>query len=282
MVAIGTMNMLKVASIMKYGAQLVGGDGGDIFLPAVEVPPDCRPGDELEVFVFTDREGILRATAQKPKAMVGQFATLQVVANAEAGTFLDWGLRNDLFVPKGEQLVKMVEGQAYVVFLTIDPERGRIIASSKLDKFFSRQAPPYSEGEAVDLVVYAKTELGYKAVVNGRHGGLLYRNEVFQEMSVGQELQGYIKKIREDFKIDLILQPSGYQKVADVSQTILQTIIEQGGKVDLTDKSSSADIYARFRVSKKTFKKAVGALYKKKLITINAGDISVVGKDSEG
>lgn len=276
MVEIGRINKLAVKRITDNGAFLDAGEAGDIFLAREDVPADCQAGDGVEAFVYVDRDRVLRATTTIPIATVGQFAILQVVANAEAGTFMDWGLKNDLFVPKGEQLIKMVEGQSYVVFITLDEESGRVVASSKLDKFFSRQPPPYREGEKVDLLVYDQTELGYKAVVNGRHGGLIYKNEVFQNICIAQQLKGYIKKIREDFKIDLSLQPCGYQKVADVSLAVLQTIIDLGGTVAVTDKSSSAEIYARFGVSKKTFKKALGALYKQRLVAIEAKEIKLI------
>ncbi len=276
MVQIGRINKLAVNKIRDYGAHLDGGESGDIILPKRYVPPNCSPGDEIEVFVYVNREGRMRASIQRPYATVGQFAKLRVVANTASGSFLDWGLQKDLLVPKKEQHGKMEEGKSYVVFVFLDEKTRRITASAKLDKFLSPQPPDYDEGKEVDLIIYDKTDLGYKAVVNNSHGGMVYKNEVFQKLHIGQELKGYIKKIRTDNKIDLSLQPSGYQKVDAVSRAILNTLKKHGGRIAVTDNSKPAEIYALFGVSKKTFKKAIGALYKKRLITIDTNGIRLV------
>jgi len=269
MAQIGRINKLTIKRTRDYGAHLDGGESGDILLPISEVPEGCQAGDEVIVFVYADKRERLRATTKKPKATVGQFARLWVVANASAGTYLDWGLQKDLFVPKSEQLVKMEKGRSYGVFVFLDPKTNRITASAKLDKFLSQQSPNYEEGEEVDLIIYDQTDLGYKALVNHAHGGMVYKNEVFQKLHIGQQLQGFIKKIREDHKIDLSLQRSGYQGVDDISRTMLKTIKDHGGRIAVTDKSPPEEIYALFGVSKKIFKKAIGALYKKRLITID-------------
>lgn len=276
MAEIGRTNKLKIKRMRDYGAHLDGGELGDILLPKKYVPEKCQPGDKVEVFVYVGGEDCLRATTQKPYATVGQFAKLRVVANSSSGAFLDWGLQKDLLVPKREQLAKMEEGKSYVVFVFLDKKTNRITASSKLDKFLSFQAPNYDEGEEVDLCIYDKTDLGYKALVNNSHGGMIYKNEVFQKLHIGQQLKGYIKKIREDLKIDLSLQQSGYQRVDDISQTILKKIEDLGGRIAVTDKSPPKDIYSQFGVSKKIFKKAIGALYKKRLITIDTNGIRLV------
>ncbi len=278
MAKIGDINRLKVKRTRDYGAHLDGGESGDILLPGREMPGGCQAGDEIEVFVYRDREERLRATSQKPRVMVGQFASLPVVANTTSGAYLDWGLPLDLFVPKSEQLERMTVGKSYVVYVFLDLETGRITASTKLEKFLSHHPPPYKEGEEVALLVYARSELGYKAVVNQSHGGILYKNEVFRAVAPGQALKGYIKKIRDDGKIDLSLQPSGYRGVEELAQTILKTVKARGGQLALTDKSPPAEIYALFGVSKKSFKEALGALYKKKLITIEAKGIALVGR----
>lgn len=277
MAQIGRMNKLKVKGTRDYGVHLDGGELGDILLKNRYVPKDCRPGDAIDVFVYVDREDQLRATTQRPKATVGQFALLQVVENSASGAYLDWGLELDLFVPKSEQLERMEEGSTYVVYVVLDEKNNRIMASSKVDKFLNLQPPHYAEGEEVDLLIFDMTDLGYRAVVNQVHGGILYKNEVFQELYYGQQLKGYIKKIREDLKIDLSLQPPGYQGVDEVSRAILQTIQEHGGSIDVTDKSQPEAIYSLFGVSKKTFKKAIGALYRKRLITIDANGIKLAG-----
>lgn len=276
MLEIGRINKLKVKTTQAYGVHLDGGEAGDILLPTRDLPGTFQPGDVIEVFVYPDREDHLRATTQKPNATVGQFTNLQVVANSPSGAYLNWGLEIDLFVPKSEQQDNMKEGRAYVVFVFLSEKNDRIIASSKLEKFFSSQPPDYAEGEEVDLLIYDKTDLGFKAVVNSSHDGMIYENEVFQKLVIGQQLKGYIKKIREDLKIDLCLQQPGYQKVDDISQTILNTIKDHGGRIALTDKSPPEAIYSQFGVSKKTFKKAIGSLYKKRLITIDSNAIKLV------
>ena len=269
MAQIGRINKLTIKRTRDYGVHLDGGESGDILLPISEVPEGCQAGDEVVVFVYQDKRERLRATTKKPKATVGQFARLWVKANASSGTYLDWGLQKDLFVPKSEQLVKMEKGRSYGVFVFLDPKTNRITASAKLDKFLSGEPLNYKEGEEVDLIIYDQTDLGYKALVNHAHGGMVYKNEVFQKLHIGQQLQGFIKKIREDHKIDLSLQRSGYQGVDDISRTMLKTIKDHGGRIAVTDKSPPEEIYALFGVSKKIFKKAIGALYKKRLITID-------------
>jgi predicted RNA-binding protein (virulence factor B family) len=278
MAEIGRINKLTIKRKLDYGAYLDGGESGDILLPKKYVPKKCQPGDEVEVFVYVDREERLRATTQKPYATVGQFAKLRVVANSSSGAYLDWGLQKDLLVPKREQHAKMEEGKSYVVFVFLDKKTNRIIASSKLDKFLDLQSPNYDEGEEVDLFICYKTDLGYKAVVNNSHWGMVYKNEVFQKLHIGQQLKGYIKIIREDLKIDISLQQSGYQRVDNISQSILKTIKDFGGSIAVTDKSPPEDIYSLFGVSKKTFKKAIGALYKKRLITIDTNGIKLAQK----
>jgi predicted RNA-binding protein (virulence factor B family) len=278
MAEIGRINKLTIKRKLDYGAHLDGGESGDILLPKKYVPKKCQPGDEVEVFVYVDREERLRATTQKPYATVGQFAKLRVVANSSSGAYLDWGLQKDLLVPKREQHAKMEEGKSYVVFVFLDKKTNRIIASSKLDKFLDLQSPNYDEGEEVDLFICYKTDLGYKAVVNNSHWGMVYKNEVFQKLHIGQQLKGYIKIIREDLKIDISLQQSGYQRVDNISQSILKTIKDFGGSIAVTDKSPPEDIYSLFGVSKKTFKKAIGALYKKRLITIDTNGIKLAQK----
>lgn len=275
MIQIGKINRLSIKEIQAGAIQLDGGGLGDILLTGRHAARKYRLGDELDVFVYLDKEQCLLATTQKPYAIVGEFTKLTVVGTTQAGAFLGWGLEDDLFVPKSEQQDNMRQGKAYVVFVFLSGKNNRIIASSKLEKFLNKQSPGYAEGEEVDLLIYAKTELGYSAVVNGSHAGMIYENEVFQKVVIGQRQKGYIKKIRDDSKIDLRLQQTGYHGVDDVSQTILNTIKDSGGMVAVTDKSPPEDIYDLFGVSKKVFKKAIGALYKKKLIILDTDGIKL-------
>ena len=275
MVQIGKINTLLIKDIKAGVVQLDGGGLGDILLKGRYTARKFSPGEEIEAFVYLDRDQCLLATLQKPYAIVGEFAKLTVVATTEAGAFLGWGLEDDLFVPKSEQQNNMRQGKAYVVFVFLSEKSNRITASSKLDKFLNTQSPEYAVGEEVDLIVYAKSEIGYSAVVNNLHVGMIYENEVFQRLLIGQRQKGYIKKIRADFKIDLQLQKTGYRGVDDVSQTILNTIKDSGGMVAVTDKSAPEDIYKLFGVSKKVFKKAIGALYKKKLIILDSDGVKL-------
>lgn len=279
MVQIGKINTLRVQRREGSDVHLDGGELGPVLLPKKYVPEQCREGDEIKVFVYVDREGQLLASTQAPYATVGQFAKLRVVTNTSAGSFVHWGMENDLLVPKSEQLSPMEEGKSYVVFVFLSEKTHRITASSRLDRFLSLHTPTYVEGEEVDLLLFDKTDLGYRAVINQAHVGMIYANEVFQELSIGQHLKGYIKKIRDDLKIDLSLQQSGYQKVDDVSRNILEILEENGGKVAVTDKSPPDEIYRLFGVSKKVFKKAIGALYKKRIITIDFDGIKLANED---
>ncbi len=277
MAQIGKINTLTVKSTGDYGAHLDGGESGDILLPVRDVPENCRAGDAIEVFVYDDREGHLRATTRKPLATVGQFAGLRVKTDSPSGAFLHWGLEKDLFVPKSEQQNKMQEGKSYVVHLFVDEKNNRITASSRLDKFLALQPPDYKEGEEVNLLIYEQTDLGYRAIVNHAHWGMIYKNEVFQKLFIGLQLKGYIKKIREDFKLDVSLQKPGFQGVDDIAGAILKTLQDHGGRITVSDKSPPEDIYALFGVSKKIFKKAIGTLYKKRLIIIDTNDIRLPG-----
>ncbi len=277
MVQIGKINRLSVKGVQEYGLHLDGGAQGDILLRGKDIAKNYQRGDELEVFVYVDREQRLLASTQKPRVMVGEFAVLPVVSSGASGAFLDWGLESDLFVPKSEQQNSMRQGQSYVVFVFLSEKSHRITASSKLKKFLNRQPGEYKEGEKVDLLVYAETDLGYSAVVNGAHIGLIYENEVFKKLEIGQRLPGYVKKLREDGKIDLRLQQVGYEEVDEVAESILNTLKKSGGMVTVSDKSPPEDIYELFGVSKKIFKRAIGGLYKKRLILIDTDGIRLAG-----
>jgi predicted RNA-binding protein (virulence factor B family) len=275
MAEIGRINKLRVTRVRDYGIHLDGGASGDILMLKKQAPAKCDPGDEVEVFVYGDGPGHLRATTRLPYAAVGQFARLRVKSNTASGSFLDWGLQKDLLVPKKEQHFSMEEGRSYVVFIFLDEKTNRITASARLDKFLGQKPLDYREGEEVDLIIYDQTEMGYKAVINNSHGGMIYRNEVFQKLQVGQQLRGYIKRIRPDNKIDLSLQKPGYQKIDAVARSILKTLKENGGRIGVTDSSPPAEISSLFGISKKTFKMAIGALYKKRLITLDDDGIKL-------
>ena len=267
-VVLGKYNQLEVVKQVDFGVYLNGGDDGEILLPTRYVPEGCKPGDVLNVFIYLDNEERLIATTLQPKVQVDEFACLEVAWVNEYGAFLDWGLMKDLFVPFREQKMKMQKGHKYVVHVHVDEDSYRIMASAKVEKFLSKEMPPYKSGDEVEVMVWQKTDLGYKVIVDNQYGGLVYQKEIFQALQPGMKMPAYIRQVREDGKIDLTLQKDGLQKVGDFAEILLQYIKEQGGHTPLNDKSAAEDIYDAFGVSKKTFKKAVGDLYKRRLIVL--------------
>ena len=255
---------------------LDGGIEGEILLPRRYIPEGCRPGDELKVFIYLDQEERLIATTQKPLVQVGEFACLKVAWVNQYGAFLDWGLMKDLFVPFREQKTKMEVGKRYVVHAHLDEESYRIVASAKVERYLSKERAPYEPGEKVNVLVWQKTDLGFKVIIEHQYAGLLYEREIFQSLHVGLKTQAYIKKVREDGKIDLSIRKPGQAGVKDFATFLLEHIRSNGGRLLLTDKSPAEEIYALFGVSKKTFKKAVGDLYKKRLVTLQEDGIRLV------
>jgi uncharacterized protein len=225
---------------------------------------------------MNDSEDRLAATTLKPIAQVGEFACLRVASVTKIGAFLNWGLPKDLFVPFREQKVEMFERQTCVVRIYLDETSGRIAASTKLDKFLDRTPPTYKTGEKVSLLICDRTDLGFKAIVNGKHWGILFYNDVFQTLERGQKIDGFIKQVRPDGKIDLCLQKPGFGKVKDLTDVILEYIKAQGGFMPVTDKTPAEEIYRLFGVSKKSYKMAIGALYKKRLITFENNGTKLV------
>ena len=273
---LGKFNTLRVVKEVDFGMYLDGGVEGEILLPKRYVPEGCKPGDELRVFIYLDQEERLTATTQTPLAQVGEFACLEVAWVNRYGAFLNWGLMKDLFVPFREQKAPMEIGRKYIVHVHLDEESYRIAASAKVEHFLSRERPAYEPGQEVEALVWQKTDLGYKAIVDNTYTGLLYESEVFQTLYTGMKVKAYIKQVREDGKIDLILQKPGQAKVEDFAAALLEYIRGNGGHTHLNDKSPADEIYALFGVSKKTFKKAVGDLYKKRLVTLHDDGISLV------
>lgn len=275
----GKLNTLSIVRILDFGVYLDGEQLGDILLPMKWVPEGCRPNDRLEVFIYFDSEDRLIATTQKPLAMVGEFAFLQAKAVNEVGAFLDWGLDKDLLVPYREQNAKMVEGKSYLVYIYADPQGGRIAASARLERFFDPEPSELTPGEEVDLIIWNKSDLGCKAIINNLHEGLIYESDIFQELERGQHLKGYVLKVREDGKIDLSLNRPGYEKVDEMSEKILALLKQNQGFMGITDKSPAEEIYLMFGMSKKTFKKAIGALYKQRMIMIEDNGIRLFSQE---
>ena len=273
MAEIGVYNNLRVIKEVDFGVYLDGGEHEEILLPRKYVPENCKVDDIIKVFIYLDSEDRFIATTETPYAIVGDFALLKVIAVESVGAFLDWGLLKDLLVPFGEQSPTMEIGKSYVVKVYVDKQSNRIAATTRLDRYLDNEPGNFHAGQEVELLICNQTDIGYKAIINGTHWGVLYSNEVFQPLKSGQKTKGYIKKVREDNKIDLSLHKPGYERVDDITDTIINVLKEQGGFISVTDKSSPETIHNLFGVSKKTYKKAIGAIYRKRLITIESDGI---------
>ncbi len=276
MVEIGKHNKLTIAREVDFGIFFHDEKLGDILLPKRYLPEQWAIGDELDVFIYLDSEDRLIATTEEPFAEVDKFATLEVVATTPVGAFLNWGLMKDLLVPFREQKTRMKVGEKYLVYIYLDPETNRIVASSKIDKFVDNLPVDYEQEEEVDLIIVEKTDMGYRTIIDNSHLGMLYKNEVFQTLSTGQKLKGYIAKVRDDEKIDLVLQKPGYEKMEGLAQKIMEKLKACNGFLPVGDKSSPEIIYREFKISKKNFKKAIGTLYKNRLITIEENGIKLI------
>ena len=274
-IELGKLNQLEVVLLVDFLIFLDGGEEGEILLPTRYVPEDCKIGDFLNVFLYLDMDERLIATTLTPLVQVGQFACLEVAWVNQFGAFLNWGLMKDLFVPFSEQKMKMQVGRKYVIHAHLDDESYRIVASAKVERYLSKDRPEYASGDEVNILIWQKTDLGFKAIIDNKYSGLLYENEIFSTLQTGMEMKAFVKQVREDGKVDLILQKPGFEKIDDFSKTLLNYIRENDGRIRLNDKSPAEDIYATFGVSKKTFKKGVGDLYKKHLITLHEDGITL-------
>lgn len=271
--SIGKYNTLNIIAVADNGAYLDGGDLGEILLPNRYLPKDCQIGSSIKVFIYLDSADRLVATTETPLGQVGEFVSLKVAQVNKMGAFLDWGLPKDLLVPYNQQHTKMEVGKYYLVRIFLDQHTDRIAASSKLDKFIDIWPAEYQQGDKVKLIIGSKTDLGFKAIVNDLHWGLLYDNEIFQPLRIGKKIDGYIKQVREDGRLDLILSRGTKNKVNDFADTLLAHLQKQGGFSPLHDKSSPELIQKTLGVSKKTFKATVGNLMKKGKLTIEKSGI---------
>ncbi len=272
-IQLGRFNTLEIIKEVDFGLYLDGGEQGEILLPARYVPESWQIGDQLQVFIYLDNEERLVATTLIPSVQVGEFACLEVAWVNQYGAFLDWGLMKDLFVPFREQKQKMQVGREYVVYAYLDEESYRIVASAKVERYLSVEKPEYQPGDEVNILGWQKTDLGFKVIVENAYSGMLYDSDLFREVYVGMKAKAYVKQVREDGKIDLMLDKPGFEKVSDFSQVLLEFIRSHGGEISITDKSPAEEIYNTFEVSKKTFKKAVGDLYKKREIVLTGDRI---------
>ena len=268
---------LKIAKRATFGLYLADESGEEVLLPNKYCSDEMTPGDTIEVFVYKDSEGRKVATTLTPKIFINEFALLKVTAVTGVGAFLDWGLEKELMVPFREQKQKLEMGRWYIVYLDLDKKSDRLYASNRVERFLQNNQISVKEGEEVALVVLQKTDLGYSVIINHAHKGLIFDNEIFQEIRVGDRLNAYVKKIRDDQKIDISIQPIGFRKFNDSnSELIFKKLKENNGFLAVTDKSSPDEIYTQFGISKKAFKKSLGALYKQKKVDIQPDGIKLI------
>lgn len=275
MVKVGEYNVLKVLREVDFGFYLDDSAEG-ILLPKRFVPEGLAVGDELKVFVYHDSESRLIATTQHPKGAVGEIVKLKAVTVTNQGAFLDWGLMKDIFVPKSKQLGGMRQGAEYLVKIYIDEQTGRVAATEKIEPFLGNENLTVKENDLVDLTVYRRTDIGYLVIINNVHTGVLHFNEIYQNIGVGDKMKGFIKKIRPDNKIDVVVGRQGYERVEDEAGKIMRLLQENNGYLPYHDKSNPDEIYDFFGMSKKAFKMAIGSLFKQQKITLTKTGIKLL------
>ncbi len=276
MIEIGRYNRLRVIKHTTFGIYLSkDGDDAEILLPIKYVPANTAVDDYLTVFIYNDSEGRIIATTLQPRAEIGEFAMLSVVSTTEHGAFLDLGIAKDVFVPLREQAFPMRQGGEYIVYLYLDEKSNRIVATSKWLKFIKQQEFDLAEGEEVNLLITAYTDLGYNAIINQKYIGLIYHNDIFEPLGLGEFKRGFIKKIREENKIDLSLRKPGYGHVLDAKDFIISLIKDNNGILRLGDKSSPEEISELTHLSKKAFKKVIGGLYRDGIIELSDAEIKL-------
>ena len=276
MAQVGRFNKLEVIKEVDFGVYLDGGELDSILLPQRYVPEDCEVGDWIDVFLYFDSEDLLIATTEKPRVEVGRCEMLKVIDINNAGAFMDWGLPKDLLVPYSEQLKPMEVGYSYVVYAFHDQDSDRIAASTRLQDYLAEESVWVKPRQAVDLLIAGRTDLGYKAVINDQYVGLILRDDAFRPLKVGERLPGFIKSIRSDGKIDLVISQGTLQGDHDLGEQIIERLRASDGVSTLTDKSQPDEIYRAFKVSKKKYKQALGSLYKSKRILLSAEKIQLV------
>lgn len=264
----GQWNKLEVIKSVDFGLYLDGGEAGEVLLPKRFVPEGAAEGDVLKVFIYHDSENRLIATTQEPKGQVGDIVLLKVVSTTRQGAFLDWGLMKDLFVPLSQQSSRMMEGRSYLVYIYLDKQTGRVAATERIHQFLSNEELTVREKDPVDLIIWRRTDIGYPVIINNRHTGVLHFSDVFRDLEIGDRLKGFIKTIRPENKIDVALGESGYARVEGEGEKILRLLEEHDGYLPYHDKSDPEEIYSFFGMSKKTFKMALGKLYKEGMVEL--------------
>lgn len=276
MISIGQKQTLEVLRLTPPGAFLGDGADGEVLLPNRYVPTGMKVGDKIEVFVYTDSEDRPIATTREPLVMRNEFACLKVVDVTRFGAFMDWGLEKDLLVPFKQQSHRMNKGEWHLIYLYLDESTNRLVATSKLLPLFDKDLSVLEEGQMVEVLVGESVDLGIQAVINNRYRGLIYHNEIHQDLLIGERTTGYIKAIRPDGKLDISLQQTGIAHMEAGSQKILEVLREEGGFMEVTDKSDPEDIQFHFQLSKKAFKRSLGILYKQRRIIIEPEGIRLI------
>lgn len=280
MIELGKYNRLRACRVADQGMILCDDDSGqEVLLPAREEPEDLLVDDRLEVFIYKDGADNLIATTREPRIKRGEFAYLKVVEVTRYGAFLDWGLTKDLLVPFSEQARKMTRDNWYIVYCYLDEITERLVASSRTDRFLKDEPEDLQRGDEVELLIGPTTDLGVNVIINDKHKGLIFHKDLYQTVEIGERRRGYIKKVKPEGKIDVSLQPPGYQRVPGNAGKILTKLEENQGFLPLTDKSDPARIHDELEMSKKTFKKAIGALYKQRRIRIETDGIYLVDEE---
>jgi uncharacterized protein len=273
---IGNWNTLRVVSDTKFGLYLVDEDGNDVLLPNKYSPREAQIGDEMEVFIYRDSEQRLVATTLQPLILRDTFAFLKVKQVGTVGAFLDWGLEKDLLVPYKEQDPRMEAGRRYLVYLYLDTASDRLVATNRIRRHVSNTNLEVAVGDEVSLLIWEETEIGYRAIVNNRHHGMLYRTDLFEPLRIGERMVGFVRAVREDNKLDLSLQPLGLENLEAGAEKLLALLKEKGGKLHFGDKSDPEEIQRTLKMSKKTFKRAAGMLLKKGLVKVTESEVTLV------
>jgi uncharacterized protein len=273
---IGQILELEALKDTPQGVYLITDDGKEILLPNKYVPADIKMGDMVEVFIYTDSEDRPIATTLEPKVMLNKCAFLKAVDVNQYGAFFDWGMEKDLLVPFSEQFLRVTSGKRYLIYLYKDEMTNRMVGTTKMGRFIRENKMEIKTGEQVDLLVSGETEIGYKVIVNQKHYGMVFKNEVFKPIEIGDKLKGYLQRVRKDDKLDITLNSSSLSDVEVLANKIFERLLKEGGKLNFSDKSTPEVIYKEFQVSKKAFRRATGMLYKERKIVITPEDITLV------
>jgi predicted RNA-binding protein (virulence factor B family) len=280
MIEIGKMNTLTILRESEVGIFLGDEKGSEVLLPKSRLDATYTPGNKLDVFVYTDSDARLIASTRRPIAQLNDFALLRVKTVNDFGAFMDWGLEKDLFVPFSEQKQDFLEEKFYIIYVYLDPVSRRIAGSNKIDQFLSNEESKLEGGAEVDIMIYDESQLGFSCIINGKHKGLIYHNDVYQDLFIGDELEAYVKTIRPDGLIDISLQKSGFKNVLSATEIVLDYLEQHEGFLNLHDKSSPEEIAAKFSMSKATYKKAIGILYRQRKVLIKPDGVYLVAGDA--